>query len=267
MDDRRVGLVIRALRRRRGWRQVDLAMASDVSQSVIARAEAGHFDQLPLRTTRRILTALEARVDLHLRSRGGELDRLMDVRHAEICSSSAEIVARDGWDVLQEVTYSIFGERGSIDLLGMRRLEFIALIMEVKSEVTSWEEAQRRFDDKVRLLPRILHEREGWRPRTVGKVIVIDHTMTNRRRVAAAGVGTTLAFPARGREIRAWLRSFRPHRRTLVPLKSSSPGYKGRGTRFPPRASARRGVIPTPPTLVAHACDRVLSVSRAESAI
>jgi predicted transcriptional regulator len=40
VDDRRVGLVIRALRRRRGWRQVDLAAAASVSQSLIARAEA-----------------------------------------------------------------------------------------------------------------------------------------------------------------------------------------------------------------------------------
>jgi transcriptional regulator with XRE-family HTH domain len=207
MDDRRVGLVIRALRRRRGWRQVDLADRPGISQSVIARAEAGHFDSLALRTTRRILTALDVRVELSARWRGGELDRLIDARHAAIAGKAAGIVSGDGWDVLQEVTYAIFRDRGSIDLLGVRRSESIALIIEVKSVITSWEETQRKFDEKVRLLPRILEEREGWRPRTIGRVIVVDDTMTNRRRVLAAGAAAALAYPAGGRQIRAWLRS------------------------------------------------------------
>jgi hypothetical protein len=177
-----------------------------VSQSVIARAEAGHIDGLTLRTARRILAALDARADLNARWRGGELDRLLDSRHSEICAGTAEIVVRDGWATVQEVSYAIFPERGSIDLLGLRRSELIALIVEIKSEVTSWEETQRKFDEKVRLRPRILYEREGWRPTTVGKVIVVDETMTKRRRVAAAGVAASLAFPARGREIRPWIR-------------------------------------------------------------
>src|SRR5688500_2077451 len=134
MDDRRVGLVIRALRRRRGWRQIDLAAAAMVSQSVIARAEAGHIDGLTLRTARRILAALDARADLNARWRGGELDRLLDSRHSEICAGTAEIVVRDGWATVQEVSYAIFPERGSIDLLGLRRSELIALIVEIKSE-------------------------------------------------------------------------------------------------------------------------------------
>ena len=78
--------------------------------------------------------------------------------------------------------------------------------MEIKSEITSWEETQRKFDEKVRLLPKIVHERQGWWPRTIGKVIVVEDTMTNRRRVEAAGIAATLAFPARGREIRTWIR-------------------------------------------------------------
>ena len=44
MDDRRLGLVIRALRRRHGWRQQDLATYSGLSQSAISRVEAGHID-------------------------------------------------------------------------------------------------------------------------------------------------------------------------------------------------------------------------------
>src|SRR5688572_30695148 len=89
MDDRRVGLVIRALRRRRGWRQVDLAMRANVSESVIGRAEAGHIDALTLRSARRIASALDVRLDVSARWRGGELDRLLDSRHAAISGVAA----------------------------------------------------------------------------------------------------------------------------------------------------------------------------------
>ena len=153
-----------------------------------------------------MLAALDGRLDLNVRWRGGDVDRLVDSRHAPVVSAASKVVASNAWQVLQEVTYAIYGERGSIDLVGLRKDEAMALIMEVKSEVTSWEETQRKFDEKVRLLPKILAEREGWRPRTISKVIVLEDTMTNRRRVAAAGAAAALAFPARGRAIRAWLR-------------------------------------------------------------
>jgi hypothetical protein len=110
-----------------------------------------------------------------------------------------------GWEVMQEVTYAIYRERGSIDLLGLRADIATAAIMEIKSEITSWEETQRRFDEKVRLLSKIVYERVGWRPRIVGKLLVIDDSMTNRRRIDRFGAVIHQSYPARTREVRRWI--------------------------------------------------------------
>ena len=112
---------------------------------------------------------------------------MLDARHAGLIGAAGDVLARDGWALLQEVTYSFNGERGSIDLTGLRPAERIVIIHEIKSEIYSWEETQRRFDQKVRLLPRIIFERFGWRPRLIAQVIVLDETMTNRRRIKLLG--------------------------------------------------------------------------------
>jgi hypothetical protein len=56
------------------------------------------------------------------------------------------------------------------------------------------------------LLPGILQERLGWRPGVVGAVIVLDESMTNRRRVDALGRAAVQVYPAGGREVRRWLK-------------------------------------------------------------
>ena len=183
-----------------------MAVAAGVSQSVVSRAEAGHFETLSTQALRRMFAAVDARLDLQARWRGGELDRLIDSRHSSIVAAAADVLIDDDWVALQEVTYAVYRERGSIDLLGLREVEAVAVVMEIKSELTSWEETQRRFDEKVRLAPKIVFERVGWRPRVVGSVIVLDDTMTNRRRIDSLGRAVTQAYPARGREIRRWLR-------------------------------------------------------------
>jgi hypothetical protein len=153
-----------------------------------------------------MFSAVDARLDLEARWRGGEMDRLVDARHAAIGGTAAKELVADGWKTLQEVTYAWYLERGSIDLLGVKDSEAIAVAMEIKSELTSWEETQRKFDEKIRLLPKIIHERLGWRPRVVAAVIVLDDTMTNRRRIASLGPAADQAYPARSREVRRWLR-------------------------------------------------------------
>jgi transcriptional regulator with XRE-family HTH domain len=205
MDDRRLGLVIRALRRRRNWRQADLASAAGCSQSLIARAEAGHLDTLAVRMLRSILAALDARLELGPRWRGGDLDRLLDSRHSAAALPASNLLVASGWTSLQEVTYAVYGERGSIDVLGLREDVAAAFVGEVKSVITSWEETQRKFDEKVRLLPKIVHERFGWRPRIVARVLIVEGTPTNRRRIAALGATVDQLYPLRSREVRAWV--------------------------------------------------------------
>ncbi|MHB8460685.1 MAG: helix-turn-helix domain-containing protein [Candidatus Limnocylindrales bacterium] len=103
MDDTRLGSIYRALRRRRGWRQVDLAVAAGCSRGTISRIERGHLDDVVLGMLRRVSDALETRLDLVPRWQGGELDRLVARGHAELHEAFATfLAARPGWTMRPE---------------------------------------------------------------------------------------------------------------------------------------------------------------------
>jgi Predicted transcriptional regulator with C-terminal CBS domains len=207
MDDRRLGLVIRALRRRLAWRQVDLARRAGVSQPVVSRIERGHLATISTATLRRVLAALDVRLEFDPRWRGGEIDRVTDQRHAALARAAAATLSEAGWTTHQEVTYAIYSERGSIDLLAVKEQDRLAVITEIKSEIVTWEATLRRFDAKVRLLPQIMLDRFGWQPREIGRVLVLEDSMTNRRRIAALGEAAAQQFPSRTLDVKRWLRS------------------------------------------------------------
>jgi len=193
-------------RLRLGWRQADLAARAGVSQQEISLIERGHLEGVPLRTLRLVLRALDASGDLDVRWRGGAIDRLIDERHAALVGSSVEVLRADGWEMRVEVTYSRYGERGSIDVLGWRAAEAALVVEEVKSDLTSAEQTQRKHDEKVRLAPTVVREREGWHPRVVGRVLVLPDSRTARRRVERAGATLRSTYPLGQREVRAWFR-------------------------------------------------------------
>ena len=205
MDDRRIGLIVRALRRRRGWRQVDLAAAAGVSQATVSRFERGHLDQLAMSVVRRILKPLEARGELEVRWRGGQAERLLDERSATLGVHVTEYLRSQRWLVLPEVTFQHYAERGSIDLFAVREAERVVCVIELKSTVLSYEETQRRLDVKQRLAPEIAFERLGWRPRFVGVVLVVDDTTANRSRLARIGPLLRAGLPATNSNVRRWL--------------------------------------------------------------
>jgi transcriptional regulator with XRE-family HTH domain len=205
MDDRRVGLIIRAIRRRRGWRQVDLAKAAGLAQTTISAIERGHLDSTSISLMRRVLGALDARVELEVRWRGGALDRVVDERHARLVGLVVLRLRQLDWTVEVEVTYAVYGERGSVDILGFHRQTGSMLVIEVKSELTSIEETLRRLDEKVRLAPRIARERFGWQTRTTSRVLIIREDGTSRRMVARHAAVLDFALPAKGLEVRHWL--------------------------------------------------------------
>lgn len=207
MDDRRVGLILRALRRRRGWRQQDLAETAQVSQSLISRAERGHLGSLSLDVVRRALHALDARAELDVRWRGGELDRLLDEAHARLGSIVAAVLIRLGWRVLPEVTFMRLGERGSIDILGIHEFERAAIVIELKSELTSYEQTQRRLDAKARVVASVIEERVGWRPKHLAIVLVLSDTSSNRDRSTRLAPLLRASLPARNAEITRWLKN------------------------------------------------------------
>lgn len=184
---------------------MDLAARAGVGQPTVSRAERGHLGSLQLSTIRALFAALDARIELEPRWRGGQIDRLVDERHSGLVAAAAEVFARCGWSPVMEVTYSIYGERGSIDLLGLHAPSGSVVLVEAKTEVTSFEEMQRRFDVKTRLMPRIVENRFGWRPRQIARILVVTDTRTNRRRIDRVRVLVERAYPLRSIAVKRWL--------------------------------------------------------------
>jgi len=177
-----------------------------VHQTIVSRAERGDLSALSIATLQRLFGILEGELLVSVRWRGGELDRLLDRAHAGLVERITALPTRLGWQVHPEVTFSRFGERGSIDFLGWDPETRSAVIGEVKSDVTGIEETLRRHDVKVRLGPEIVRERFGVDPRTVSKLLVLPETTSARRRVATHSATFGRAYPDRGLALRHALR-------------------------------------------------------------
>jgi transcriptional regulator with XRE-family HTH domain len=208
VDDLRLGAALRALRLRSNLRQRDLAKLADVSQSLISAIECGRLENCSVATLRRVFAAVGARYDGHVAWRAAAIDRLLDARHAALVEASVQALGRYGWDARVEVTYSIFGERGSIDVLGGRDDKRAIIVEEIKTDLPRLEETVRKLDEKERLTrQRIAEERFGWRPATIGRLLILPDTDRARRQVGANAIVLDAAFPDRGAVVRRWLRA------------------------------------------------------------
>jgi transcriptional regulator with XRE-family HTH domain len=204
MDLGRFGRAVRALRRRRRWRQEDLAGAAGVSRSQVGRLERGESRALTLETVDRVAGAVGASADLLLRWQGEGLDRLLDEEHARMVEAVVRRLRALGWDVAVEVSFSRFGERGSIDVLAWHPEHRALAVFEVKSVTPDMQAMLVGLDRKARLGPVIARER-GWEPEVVAKVLVIGDTRTNRRRLEAHAATVAAALPAGTRQVQRWL--------------------------------------------------------------
>src|SRR4051794_28530970 len=182
MDDQRVGRIVRALRRRRGWRQLDLAHAANCSQNLVSLIERGHLDAVALRTIRRVLASVDASVSLDVRWRGAAIERLVDDAHAELVGAVGSRLRALGWVVEIEVTYSEFGERGSYDLVAWHGATSTLLVIEVKTDLPSAEATIRKLDEKTRLAAVVVSKRFGWKAGSVARLLVLPETSTARAR-------------------------------------------------------------------------------------
>lgn len=197
---------IRALRRRRRWRQADLAAQSRVSRQVISRLERGQLGSQSIRTVARLVEALDATAELMVRWHGEELDRLMDARHAALVQTTVARLQSTGWATRVEVSFNHFGDRGRVDVLAFEPRERLLVVVEVKSALGDLQETNGRLDVKVRLGP-MLASSVGWdRPAAVIRALVLADTRTARRLVERHA-GIFDAFSLRGRQALAWLRS------------------------------------------------------------
>lgn len=205
MDDRRIGSVIRVLRRRKGWRQSDLAAAAGVHQSDVSNLERGHVADYRVTIIRAVLGALDGRCDLEPRWRGAAIDRLLDDRHATLAGQGGAFLGTLCWEVLGEVTYSEYGERGSIDLFSARPDVAAALVGEVKSEFVSLEATLRSVDVKARLAPKLCRDRFGFQPLIVAQFLILPESTTTRRQLTRHAALLGRSFPLRGWAARRWL--------------------------------------------------------------
>jgi transcriptional regulator with XRE-family HTH domain len=229
MDDSRLGARFRALRHRLRWRQADVGARAKLSQDVISLVERGRIDDVSIRALRAHARALDAELVLELRWRAGELDRLMDEGHAALVGAVTAMLAGLGWEVRPEVSFAVFGERGSIDVVAWHPASATLLVVEVKTTLTSIEETLRRHDAKARLAAEVCAERFGWRARSVGRLLVLPEGTTPRRQVERHAPVLDAAYPLRSDALRAWLRS---------------PARAARGVLFLPDTSGVRGTRP-----------------------
>ena len=211
MDPVRLGRQVRALRRRRGWRQVDLATAAGVARSTVSRVERGLAGGVTLGALERIAQVLGARLMAHLSWNGEALERLLDGDHAALVEQVADKLRGRGWEVAIEATFAVGGERGSVDVLGYHPARRVVVVVEVKTVVPDMQAMLSSLDRKGRLAGRIAGAR-GWSPRTVGRVLVFSDTRTSRRRVELHEATFRAAFPSRSVAVKRWIGDPDPER-------------------------------------------------------
>jgi transcriptional regulator with XRE-family HTH domain len=204
MPRRSIGRSLKAVRRRLGWRQADLAAAAGVSQPTISRIERDRIDGITLGSLRACVAALGGYLFLDLRWQGERIDLLTDADHAALQNQMARQLKEWGWTVLVEVSFNVYGERGRMDILAYHPVAKVLLVVEIKSRIEDAQETIGRLNIKVRQAPPLARE-HGW---SIGRVIpalIVADDRTSHRRVGdhpALFAGLSL----RGRSALRWLR-------------------------------------------------------------
>jgi transcriptional regulator with XRE-family HTH domain len=224
MDRVHAGQVFRALRREQHLRQADLARKAGLAQQTISDLECGRFGRLSVDTYCRVAEALGAEVVLTPHWRGPKLARLLDRRHAHLQNLTVSTLLGKGWDVRSEVTFNHFGDRGSVDILARRADCPALLIVEIKSELDSLEDALRTLDMKSRVVPCVVKRELGWDPGLVGVVLVLPDGSSHRDMVARHGSLVGSALPDRTVAVRRWLDSPSGELRGVWFLRDTDPG-------------------------------------------
>ena len=217
----RLGAAIRLLRQRRRWTQADLGARAGVSDTTISRIERGHVRSLTIATIQDVALGIEP-IDRLDEGEEGDLAQVVGRRPAppetagNVCGESHvplhELVARwfgevvPAWVLAPEVSFSIYEERGVIDILAWHSERRALLVIELKTDIVDVNDLVGSADRRRRLARTIAAER-GWDPATVSVWVLVSPSRTNRRRVAAHEAMLRAAFPMDGRGVRAWLRS------------------------------------------------------------
>lgn len=206
MDDAQVGERVKAVRIKLRRTQADVAAEARVRVIAVSHLEHGVLDELSIPEVRRIMTALGMWVDLQPRWQGVDLDRLAGGAHDALQHAVLGFFdSLPGWVAAAEVTYSIFGERGAIDVLAWHAASQTLLIIELKTLLVDAGEIARKTDERRRLAATIAAGR-GWHPASVAVWLIFTDTRTNRRRVEDHARILQPPGSLDGRAMRTWLR-------------------------------------------------------------
>jgi hypothetical protein len=143
---------------------------------------------------------------MRLRWQGGDVDRVVNEAHASLHEAmAAHLSTLPDWIWKPEVSFSIYGERGVIDILAWHAATRSLLIIELKTVMVDPQELVATMDRRRRLGARIAADL-GWKAATVSAWVVLTETRTNHRRVLRHAGLLKQAFPADGHVVRTWMR-------------------------------------------------------------
>jgi hypothetical protein len=146
----------------------------------------------------------------------------------------------DGWIFEPEVSFSIYGERGIIDILAWHPGRRMLLVIELKTEVVEVSGLLGTMDQRRRLALEIV-ARFGWKPEAVSTWVVVAESRTNRRTVSAHASVLRAKMPVDGRRIGHWLRdpasridalSFLPYRHGMTVRRPLAPAKRVKALRI-----------------------------------
>ncbi len=253
MDGSKIGRGVRAIRIRASFTQKQVAEASGVPRGVIACVERGDLARVRVGQLLAIVVALRADLDMILRWNGTELDRLLNAGHSRMHELVVGILTGAGWEVVPVRSFSIWGERGVVDLLGWHAASRTLLVVELKTEIVEVQRLIGTVDRYRRLAPEIVRDL-GWEPLGVGVWVVVADSPTNRRRLGEHAGVLRAAFPTDGRTVSGWLR--RPARplRALSFLSDARVASRtaARSSRRRVRVASRPGGVPAGAVRPAH---------------
>jgi transcriptional regulator with XRE-family HTH domain len=205
-EDERIGALLKAIRRRSGETQLDIARRAHVPKRTVVLIETRRAGEIRIDRVRSVFEAAGARLRTTVWWNGALADRLLDERHAAIVDRAVELLTRRGWQTIVEASFSEWGERGSIDILGGHAPTRAIVVGEVKASLGSLEETNRILDAKERLAPKLALQRFGWQPASVARLLIVPRDSTVRRVIQRHAATMQAVYPARGPEVRSWLR-------------------------------------------------------------
>lgn len=187
-------------------RQVDLGAAARVSQGMVSRVERGLVAGVTLDVLRRLLAAAGGRLEVRASWDGAAMDRLLDRRHAAVVEAVAKRLRARGRTVVAEVSFSSYGDRGSMDLLAWHVQTRSLLVVEVKTELGALEATLRTLDVKVRIAALVARERFGWVAARTSRLLVFGEDRTVRRHLERYSATLSSVFPLDSQAVRRWIR-------------------------------------------------------------